>query len=157
MRKNILIIGGSKGIGNSLLNLLEKDHNLIVANRSNEGLESSNIKYIKFDALEGTIPKKELPEHIDGFVYCPGSINLRPFKGLRPQNFLDDFNINVLGAITSLQSVLDLLLKSEKASVVFYSTVAVQTGMPFHSSVASSKGAIAVSYTHLTLPTNREV
>lgn len=142
MRKNILIIGGSKGIGNSLLNLLEKDHNLIVANRSNEGLESSNIKYIKFDALEGTIPKKELPEHIDGFVYCPGSINLRPFKGLRPQNFLDDFNINVLGAITSLQSVLDLLLKSEKASVVFYSTVAVQTGMPFHSSVASSKGAI---------------
>ena len=57
-------------------------------------------------------------------------------------NFSDDFNINVLGAITSLQSVLDLLLKSEKASVVFYSTVAVQTGMPFHSSVASSKGAI---------------
>lgn len=142
MRKNILIIGGSKGIGSSLVNLLEKDHNLIVANRSNEGLESSNIKYIKFDALEGTIPKDELPEHIDGFVYCPGSINLRPFKGLRPQNFSDDFNINVLGAITSLQSVLDLLLKSEKASVVFYSTVAVQTGMPFHSSVASSKGAI---------------
>ena len=52
MRKNILIIGGSKGIGNSLVKLLGNDHNLIVANRSNEGLESPNIKYIKFDVYQ---------------------------------------------------------------------------------------------------------
>ncbi|MAD30438.1 MAG: oxidoreductase, partial [Flavobacteriaceae bacterium] len=74
--------------------------------------------------------------------YCPGSINLRPFKGLKLDAFQTDFEINVLGAVRSLKSVLGHLSASGDAAVVFYSTVAVQTGMPFHSSVASSKGAI---------------
>ena len=83
-----------------------------------------------------------LPEKLDGFVYCPGSINLRPFKGLSVEAFEKDFQINVTGAINSLKNVLGNLSASGNASIVFFSTVAVQTGMPFHSSVAASKGAI---------------
>jgi NAD(P)-dependent dehydrogenase (short-subunit alcohol dehydrogenase family) len=83
-----------------------------------------------------------LPEQLDGFVYCPGSINLRPFRGLKSQTFLDDFNLNVMGAVKSIQAVLPLLQKSPQSSLVFYSTVAVSTGMPFHASVAAAKGAL---------------
>ena len=83
-----------------------------------------------------------MPDELHGFIYCPGSINLRPFKGLSTEAFEKDFQINVTGAVNSLKSVLSRLSASGNASVVFFSTVAVQTGMPFHSSVAASKGAL---------------
>ena len=141
--KNILVIGGSSGIGLALVTLLLPDNNVYVASRSSERIDGLKVNYIPFDATKDTIDTSLLPETLDGFVYCPGSINLRPFKGLKIEAFTDDFEINVMGAVKSLKSVLGLLLASAKASsVVFYSTVAVQTGMPFHSSVSASKGAI---------------
>ena len=141
--KNILVIGGNSGIGLALVTLLSPDNNVYVASRSSERIDGLKVNYIPFDATKDTIDTSLLPETLDGFVYCPGSINLRPFKGLKIEAFTDDFEINVLGAIKSLKSVLGLLLASTKASsVVFYSTVAVQTGMPFHSSISASKGAI---------------
>lgn len=141
--KNILVIGGSSGIGLALVTLLSPDNNVYVASRSSERIDGLKVNYIPFDATKDTIDTSLLPETLDGFVYCPGSINLRPFKGLKIEAFTDDFEINVMGAIKSLKSVLGLLLASAKASsVVFYSTVAVQTGMPFHSSISASKGAI---------------
>ena len=142
MNKNILIIGGSSGIGKALVNQLQNDNNLFVANRTDEGLDLNKITYIQYDATDGALDISQLPNQLDGFVYCPGSINLRPFKGLKPETFSKDFEINVLGAVQSLQSVLKNLLESPQASLVFFSTVAVQTGMPFHASVAASKGAI---------------
>jgi len=143
MRKNILIVGGSSGIGLSLVKQLQSDHNLIVANRSNEGLNGLPVTYIPYDVEVDELEISKLPETLDGLVYCPGTINLRPFKGLKPEVFFKDFSINVMGAVKTLQAVLGRLNNCETcASVVFFSTVAVQTGMPFHSSVASSKGAI---------------
>jgi NAD(P)-dependent dehydrogenase (short-subunit alcohol dehydrogenase family) len=140
--KNILIIGGSSGIGLALAELLASDNNIYVASRSNENVKYLNVQHITFDATQEELDTSELPDHLHGFVYCPGSINLRPFKGLKLDAFQSDFEINVLGAVRSLKSVLGHLSASGDAAVVFYSTVAVQTGMPFHSSVASSKGAI---------------
>jgi len=141
--KNILVIGGSSGIGLALVTLLSPDNNVYVASRSSERIDGLKVNYIPFDATKDTIDTSLLPETLDGFVYCPGSINLRPFKGLKIEAFTDDFEINVMGAVKSLKSVLGLLLAStEASSVVFYSTVAVQTGMPFHSSISASKGAI---------------
>ena len=143
MRKNILIVGGSSGIGLSLVKQLQSDHNLIVANRSNEALNGLSVEFISYDAENGELEVAKLPETLNGLVYCPGTINLRPFKGLRPEVFTRDFSINVMGAIKTLQAVLGRLQNSEvPASVVFFSTVAVQTGMPFHSSVATAKGAL---------------
>jgi NAD(P)-dependent dehydrogenase (short-subunit alcohol dehydrogenase family) len=76
-------------------------------------------------------------------VYCPGSIRLRPFRALKPDDFPADYQINLLGAVRSLQACLPALKKADDgASVVFFSTVAVKTGMPFHASIASAKGAV---------------
>ena len=140
--KNILIIGGSSGIGLALAELLSSTNSVYVASRSNESLSHLNVKHLPFDATTDELDLSVLPENLDGFVYCPGSINLRPFRGLKTEAFTADFEINVIGAVKALKSVLNLLNASTNAAVVFYSTVAVQTGMPFHSSVAASKGAI---------------
>ena len=142
MKKNILIIGGSSGIGRALVGLLAPTHNIYVASRSNESLDNTGVTHLSFDVLNDALDVTALPEQLDGFVYCPRSINLRPFRGLKPETFQQDFEINVVGAVKSLQAVLPLLQKSPAASLVFFSTVAVQTGMPFHASVASAKGAI---------------
>ncbi len=142
MKKNILIIGGSSGIGRALVDLLSPTCSVYVASRSNESLDNTGATHLNYDALNDALDVSTLPEQLDGFVYCPGSINLRPFRGLKPQTFQDDFNLNVVGAVKSLQAVLPLLQKSPQASLVFYSTVAVTTGMPFHASVAAAKGAL---------------
>ena len=143
MKKNILIVGGSSGIGLALVKQIHSKNNLFVANRSNEGLNGLPVTYIPYDVEADELEISLLPETLDGLVYCPGTINLRPFKGLKPEVFFKDFSINVMGAVKTLQAVLGRLNNCEtSASVVFFSTVAVQTGMPFHASVATAKGAL---------------
>lgn len=140
--KNILIVGGTSGIGLALAEHLVANNNIYVASRSADAVKGLDLKHISYDATQEELDITLLPEVLHGFVYCPGSINLRPFKGLKLDAFQSDFEINLLGAVRSLKSVLNLLSASGNASVVLFSTVAVQTGMPFHSSVAASKGAI---------------
>jgi len=142
IKQNILIIGGSSGIGGALTTLLASKHNVYVASRTPEKLAGMDYTPIILDASTQTISIDALPDRLDGFVYTPGSINLRPFKGLKEATFQEDFNINVLGAIRNLQAVAPLLQAAEQAAVVLFSTVAVQTGMPFHASIAAAKGAI---------------
>jgi len=79
---------------------------------------------------------------LDGVVYCPGSINLKPFHRIKPADFIADYNLQVVGAVKVLQTVLPRLKKSAAPSVVLFSTVAVQNGFTFHSQVSSSKGAV---------------
>ena len=140
--KNILLIGGSYGIGLSLVKKLSENFNVYTACRTNENLNSENANFIKFDALNDTIDTSLLPDELHGFVYLPGSINLRPFKGLSIEAFRDDLEINLISLIKVLKDVMPKLTNSTSSSVVLMSTVALQRGMPFHSSVAASKGAI---------------
>jgi 3-oxoacyl-[acyl-carrier protein] reductase len=83
-----------------------------------------------------------LENEISGLVYFPGTINLKPFHRLKPEEFATDYAINAMGAVAFTQTYLANIKKVEKASVVFISTVAVGIGMPFHSSIAMAKGAI---------------
>ena len=140
--KNILLIGGSYGIGLAIAIELQFENNVYIASRSNENLADVKATHIAFDTTNDTIDTSKLPNVIDGLVYCPGSINLRPFKGLKPEAFESDLQINFLSLVKVIQSVLPNLLASEQASIVVFSSVAATMGMPFHTSVAASKGAI---------------
>ena len=140
--KNILLIGGSYGIGNAIVTTLHTEANVFVASRTHENLTGINIKHIPFDASSDTLDTTNLPSIIDGLVYCPGSINLRPFRGLKPEAFEADLNINFIGLVKVIQAVLPNLVASEQSSIVLFSSVAVTMGMPFHTSVAAAKGAV---------------
>lgn len=140
MKKNILLIGGSSGIGLATAKLLIESHEVFIASRSSDSLTGLDIHHLPFDVTTDDLSTLEIPNELSGFVYCPGSINLRPFKGLKPEAFEVDFQINVMGFVKSLQAVLPKL--TANSSVVLYSTVAVKVGMPFHASVAASKGAL---------------
>ena len=141
--KNIFIVGGSNGIGLSLIKEIYVKNNVYSASRNNTNLIDYDVNHIQYDSVnDEDLDVSLLPDKIDGFVYCPGSINLRPFNALKIESFLEDYKINFLGAVKSLQKILPFMKKSDNASIVFFSTVAVSTGMPFHSSVSSSKGGI---------------
>lgn len=141
MKKNILLVGGSYGIGQEIARLIAEDHQVHIASRTHEHIPAGCIHHT-FDALNDNISDLDLPDVIHGLVYCPGSINLRPFKMLKPEAFSQDMELNFNALVRVLHGLLPRLKASEQASLVFFSTVAVGTGMPFHTSVAASKGAI---------------
>jgi NAD(P)-dependent dehydrogenase (short-subunit alcohol dehydrogenase family) len=140
--KNILLIGGSYGIGLAIAKELQNDTKLFVASRTNENLAGLNVTHIPFDATTDSLDTSQLPAVIDGLVYCPGSINLRPFRGLKPEAFEADLQINFISLVKVIQAVLPNLTAGEQSSIVLFSSVAATMGMPFHTSVAAAKGAI---------------
>jgi NAD(P)-dependent dehydrogenase (short-subunit alcohol dehydrogenase family) len=142
--QNYLIIGGSSGIGQQLATQLAETGNQVIAtyNKNVPAIENPNISYHHLNVLEETLSVDFLPDDLTGLVYCPGSINLRPFERIKPADFEADYKLQVMGAIKLIQIVLPRLKKSENASIVLFSTVAVQSGLPFHTQVAASKGAI---------------
>lgn len=140
--KKILLIGGSYGIGLAIAKDLQNENNVFVASRTNENLSGLNITHIPFDASTDTLDTSKLPAVIDGLVYCPGNINLRPFKGLKPEAFETDLQINFISLVKVIQAVLPNLTAREQSSIVLFSSVAASMGMPFHTSVAAAKGAI---------------
>ncbi len=142
--KNILLIGGSTGIGAEIITNLQEKHpnyKLYVACRTSEGIPA-NVTYFKFDVLTDTIQELDLPNELDGLVYCPGSINLKPFSMLKQEHFETDMQLNFLSIVKILKGIESKLKAAENASVVLFSTVAVKVGMPFHSSIAAAKGAL---------------
>ncbi|BDD12263.1 oxidoreductase (plasmid) [Fulvitalea axinellae] len=141
---NYLVIGGTSGISAALVDLLVKEqHEVFLISRSaTSATLPPQVKAFGADILTDPFPEDFLPDVLDGLVYSPGSITLKSFKSLRVEDFLDDYEVNVAGAVKTLQNSLPALKKSENASVVFFSTVAVGVGMPYHSLVSSSKGAL---------------
>lgn len=139
-----IFIGGSKGIGKELANrLLEKGHQITMISRSEGDLvESENLHFIHGDVIEPDFQFPKIESPVNGLVYFPGTINLKPFRGLKPEGFREDFEINLIGLVKALQACLSKLRKSENAAVLAFSTVAVQKGMAFHASVAAAKGAV---------------
>jgi NAD(P)-dependent dehydrogenase (short-subunit alcohol dehydrogenase family) len=141
--KNYLIIGGSAGIGLATAKLLSESGNQVFASKNTSEVSLKNVQYFDLDVQADTYSLEHLPEVLDGLIYCPGRINLKPFARIKKEDFMEDFQIQVLGAIQIIQAVLPRLKKADNgASVVLFSTVAVQMGFNFHSMVAASKGAI---------------
>jgi NAD(P)-dependent dehydrogenase (short-subunit alcohol dehydrogenase family) len=141
--KNILIVGSSSGIGNSLANLLSKDHRIYGTYCKNNTVEVSDTVSTHYvNVLDDMLDLSFLPDLLDGIVYCPGAITLKPFARIKEEDFLNDYKLQVIGAIKVIQSCLPALKKSNNASIVLFSTVAVNMGFNFHSIVGTNKAAL---------------
>jgi NAD(P)-dependent dehydrogenase (short-subunit alcohol dehydrogenase family) len=123
--------------------LVADGHHVTVLSRTADELGSlENVTHVTVDVTTDEITKEMLPETINGLAYCPGSINLRSFRALKPEAYREDFELNVVGAVKSVSAALKALKAAGSASVLLFSTVAVGQGMPMHASIAASKGAI---------------
>ncbi|MFZ9661235.1 MAG: SDR family NAD(P)-dependent oxidoreductase, partial [Chitinophagaceae bacterium] len=139
---NYLVIGGSSGIGLSIVQQLADSGNHVWATYNQHPVENvAGIHYFPLDIMSDSL-SLDIPDILDGLVYCPGKINLKPFARIDEKDFILDYQIQVLGAVKVIKAVLPNLKKSQQSSIVLFSTVAVQTGFNFHSLVASSKGAL---------------
>jgi NAD(P)-dependent dehydrogenase (short-subunit alcohol dehydrogenase family) len=136
----LIVIGGSKGIGNAIVSSLLSAYDEVVnISRTSPEHQHNNLKHYNCDVINDNLPEIE---SADGLVYCPGSINLKPINRLSIDDFKNDFEINVLGAVKSIKHYLPALKKGHKPSILLFSTVASKLGMPFHASVAASKSAV---------------
>lgn len=146
MKRNaFVVVGGSSGIGLEVSRrLTDKNHSVLVISRSADRLtDLREVSHLPLDVTRAAIDGEKLPEKIQGLVYCPGTIRLRPFNRLKETDFETDWRINFMGAVNAIQACLPAMKRAEPpASIVLFSTVAVRTGMPFHASIASAKGAL---------------
>lgn len=143
--KNILIIGGTSGIGLSLAKQLVQNGAYVItaSRRSSDQRALPNVTHISIDVTKDLSElNNNLPDELHGLVYCPGTINLKPFTRLSQEDFLQDMQINVFGAVKVVQTCIKSLKNAKGASAVFFSTVAAKTGMNFHASVATAKRAL---------------
>jgi len=137
--KNFLIIGGTKGIGKAIVEEVIEHNKITCLSRNNTDFVHKNYSHVKFDALSDDLPDLD---SIDCLIYCPGSINLKPISTLSLDDFRNDFELNVIGAVRAIKKYLPLLKKSETASILLFSTVATKLGMPYHASVSVAKSGI---------------
>jgi len=139
MSRQILVIGGNSGIGAATVACLQGRGDQVVTASRHRG--EGDVSWQPFDAA-GPDADLELPERLDGVVYCPGSITLKPFHRLSDEEFESEWRLNFLGAVRTIRMALPALKKSDHASIVLFSTVAVGTGLSYHASIAGAKGAV---------------
>lgn len=142
MKKNIELIGGSHGIGLETAKILDPDHHVITASRTSDNLEGIEVKHLKFEVTKDKNEGLDRPENIDGLGYFPGSIDLKAFKMIKSEAFEEELSLNFISMVKVVQGLLPKLKNSEQASLVFFSSVGVKEGMPFHTSMAAAKGTI---------------
>jgi NAD(P)-dependent dehydrogenase (short-subunit alcohol dehydrogenase family) len=129
----ILLVGASSDICCKLFEKYSKKYEFIQLSSNDEFSDVNS-----FNVLDpSTFPELD---NLDGIVYFPGTIILKPFKRLDLDVFKSDYEINVLGLLNILKFYESRL--SESASLVFISTVAASLGMPFHSSISMCKSSI---------------
>ena len=133
MSRKTLIVGGTKGIGKAVVDILPEDQCVVLSRNP-----SSHANHIVCDILQDELPEFD---NLTGIVYCPGTINLKPFHRLSEEDFQRDFQVNVIGAVRVLQKYFRTL-KRNNGAVVLFGTVATRQGMPFHASIAAAKGGI---------------
>jgi 3-oxoacyl-[acyl-carrier protein] reductase len=139
--KTFVLVGGSYGIGASLANKLIADGNEVyILSRTVPTIDG--VKHIQFDVETNSIDLSVLPSSIHGLAYLPGTISLKPFHRFTDEEFITDFKLNTVYAAKCIRALLIPLKASGNSSIVLFSTVAVQQGMPFHASVAMAKGAL---------------
>ena len=140
MTNTYVFAGASSLMAIKTATLLKAAGHRVIGISTKQNLEGYDAVY----SLEkyGAPDFPTIDEPIDGLVYFPGTINLKPFHRFSDADFQTDFDVNVLGAVHFIQSYLPILKRSKQGAIVLISSVAAQTGMPFHASIAMAKGAI---------------
>jgi len=137
--KNIVVIGGSRGIGAAIVEQQLATNNISNISRNAPEITSNNLTHYSCNILEDELPDLET---VDTLIYCPGSINLKPISRLKIDDFKHDYDINVIGAVKAIQKYLPALKKGTNPNILLFSTVATHLGMPFHASIAAAKSAV---------------
>ncbi len=144
--KNILIVGGNSGIGAVLVEkFVANGDSVHLALRQPSAVAQPVASIQEYDALHKNESQLQMPESLDALIYCPGSIQLKPFHRTDDTQMLNDMEVNAFGAARMIQAALPALKKSTLAggaSVVLFSSVAAQTGLAFHSSISMAKAAV---------------
>jgi len=155
--KHFVFVGGSRGIARSAVEtLLKSDLESIIHVFSREapqfdgiGLAPEQVDRVVWKSFDASSPEGSIDladvdfENFAGYVYAPGSINLRPFTSLSLEDFQFDFEINLLANVRVLKQIMPSAKKSLlQPSFVFFSTVAALKGMPMHSSISAAKSAV---------------
>ena len=136
----VLVIGGSRGIGNNIIKeQLSLGRECVSVSRNSSGIHDNNLQEFNVDVISGDLPDID---NINALVYCPGSIILKPFSQITEDDYKNDFEINVLGAVRCIKKYISIIKSHDNASMVLFSTVAVNQGMPFHSSVSVAKAGV---------------
>lgn len=137
--KKFLIIGGSKGITKEVVQQLSDQGDFCYVVSRTAPDFSFNGTHFALNVLTYELPTLDI---LDGIVYGIGTINLKPFNRLSMDDFANDWQVNVMGAVKVMQHYLPQLKLANQGSVVLFSSVAAQRGMPFHASISAAKGAV---------------
>ncbi len=140
MKRNIVIVGSSSALGQSASKLLQGvgEHTIGIGRSDHSDCYDEHFLVTDYDF--GNFPITEKPLH--GLIYCPGTIQLKPFHRITPEEWSTELRVNLMGAVAAVQHFLPQMKSAGHASVVFVSTIAVKCGMPFHTSVAAAKAAL---------------
>jgi 3-oxoacyl-[acyl-carrier protein] reductase len=144
MSKSYLIVGGTSGIGAAVLHgLVERRHRVLQMSRQPESApDHPLVTSLRWDVRTEPFPADSLPATLDGLVYCPGTIRLRPSSDLPRRTGWKTWRSICSARFEPSKAPMRSLKAADSASIVLFSTVAVGTGLPFHASIASAKGAV---------------
>jgi 3-oxoacyl-[acyl-carrier protein] reductase len=140
--QHILVVGASSGIGYALAQKLLAAGAIVYSASRQAPAGLPVAQHFAVDFADPAATLTGLPDQLDGLAYCPGSITLKPFNRITPDDMLKDYQVNVVGAVRAVQASLNALKKPGRASVVLFSTVAAAVGMNYHASIAAAKGAV---------------
>ncbi|WP_236564853.1 SDR family NAD(P)-dependent oxidoreductase [Flavobacterium sp. MK4S-17] len=140
---NIYVIAGaSSGIGLELAKKLIGNNIVYGISRTPGALKGNeNYRHIRHDFLSDA-PLPDIAENVKGLAYCPGSITLKSVERLSAADVERDLHINAKGALTFIKKYLGNVRSNNNGTILLFSSVAVQAGLPYHASIAMAKGAV---------------
>lgn len=150
MSGKYLIFGATGSIGSNLSKMMaENNEDVQLIGRDEENLKNisseTGCKYTVVDVLDSTkiesLKNEFANEEIKGIAYCVGSIDLKPLRMVKKEDFQKCFDLNFYPIIETIKNFQESL-KKNKGSIVLFSTVAAQRGFTNHTIIASAKAAV---------------
>jgi NAD(P)-dependent dehydrogenase (short-subunit alcohol dehydrogenase family) len=148
MSEKYLIFGATGSIGSSLAEQLKGsgyDIHLVARNEGEVSAIASKLgcSFTVVDVLENNFIEKVKADvsDIKGIAYCVGSIDLKPMRMVKEEDFNKCMKLNLYSAVEAIKGYQESL-KKNKGSIVLFSTVAAQRGFTNHTIIASAKAAV---------------